>query len=177
MRIIESKIPIFIFNNPEHTIIKSNLLSEIESTTSTSYTSDIERISNTDWDVPAEIHRPYMSTILPIILKHLDTLSTEAPYINQGKVLDITSFWFQQYLKGDYHGYHMHGFSVFSSIYFVELPNKEASTTFDYLGNEVQLDIQEGDYILFPSAISHCSKPNKYENRKTVISLNLNGGI
>jgi len=98
--------------------------------------------------------------------------------INKGngiayKSLYIQNFWHQQYEQGDYHGWHTHGDAIYSSVYYAELPEGSA-TTFRINGEERQFDVQEGDYIVFPSFIEHCSKPNNTGTRKTIVSLNLN---
>jgi ectoine hydroxylase-related dioxygenase (phytanoyl-CoA dioxygenase family) len=45
---------------------------------------------------------------------------------------------------------------------------------FEYMGEEFQIDVKEGDYVVFPSMLKHCSKPNETQERKTIIALNIN---
>ena len=81
--------------------------------------------------------------------------------------------WYQQYKKGDYHGWHRHPNNTFSNVYYVSLPKNSASTSFRYSGKEFEINVKEGQILTFPSYLEHCSKPNPSDQIKTVISFNL----
>lgn len=169
-------IPILITKFENHKEIKSKLLSEIESLGKKSLYDEYQRISNTDWFLHSKMDRPYYQTITPIIiqtLKHL-IIDLKLPELNVEYQLSQTNYWFQQYEHGDYHTWHDHLDSFYSSVYYVELPENGAKTTFSILNKEYEFDVKEGDILSFPGTIFHCSKPNMSQSRKTVISFNTN---
>jgi len=88
----------------------------------------------------------------------------------------ISSFWFQQYYVGDSHGWHLHGNSTISMSYFLELDDQKHSTEFVDIEKKktFQLNVSEGDVIIFPSHIIHRSPIIKSDSRKTTIAINLN---
>ena len=63
-----------------------------------------------------------------------------------------------------------------SLVYYIELDNKDKSTEFyDSVKKEkFQLDVKEGDIVVFPSFIPHRSPKIVTDNRKTIISCNIN---
>jgi len=167
MKIKEFKAPILIFDNlPDK---KEEILKAIDSMGSHSLIERGQQISNTDWHLQRDYLRPYYDIVQPIIEQCL----SEANKKMGSNIIDIGNYWFQQYNTGDFHEWHNHGMSTFSSVYYVELP-KSTSTTFRYMGDEFQVDVKEGNYIIFPSYLRHCSKINKTKQRKTVIALNIN---
>lgn len=84
---------------------------------------------------------------------------------------DFQGCWYQQYYQGSHFSSHTHPNSHFAGIYYVELPGQQAATKF--VGYE-DLDLNEGDVIIFPSYIPHHSPANPFVERKTVISFNFN---
>ena len=166
MKIIETKAPIFVFEMAD---MKDEILTAIESMGTHSLIDDRQQISNSDWHLNANYPRPYYDMIFPCINENLSELNTKM----KCNIIDIDNYWFQQYESEDYHSWHHHGKCTFSSVYYVELP-EQTSTTFEYMGNEFEVDVEEGDYLIFPSYLRHCSKPNKTGKRKTIIALNLN---
>ena len=167
MKIIETKAPIFVFEMPD---MKEEVLTAIESMGTHSLIDKGQQISNSDWHLNVNFVRPYYDMINSVIAEKLDEVNKK---IKNTTPLVIANFWFQQYEQGDWHQWHFHGGCTFSSVYYVELPEK-TSTTFEYMGNEFQVDVKEGDYIVFPSYLRHRSKPNNTGKRKTIIALNLN---
>ena len=80
------------------------------------------------------------------------------------------SSWFQQYTQNSYHSTHFHGSSDYSSVYFLDLPNKDPTVFYNQYHNTYQtVDAKEGDIIIFPSIHLHTSLPS---NQKTVIAMN-----
>tara|TARA_X000001036_G_C20309610_1_gene655870 strand:- start:97 stop:660 length:564 start_codon:yes stop_codon:yes gene_type:complete len=90
----------------------------------------------------------------------------------------IMGVWFQQYYNNDFHGWHMHGNSSISMSYLLELDDRKYSTEFiDIERNTTfQLDVEEGDVIIFPSYTIHRSPLIRGDSRKTTIAINLNLG-
>lgn len=166
MRTVDVTAQIFIFKMPEEA--KDEIIKAIDSMERTSYVDDNQSLSNTDWTLPKSYFRPYIQTSASLILKSINEdnpITEEELYIN--------NMWFQQYEENDFHTWHTHGECMYSSVYYVELPESTA-TTFRIGDEEVQLEVEEGDYVVFPSLLSHCSKPNTTGKRKTIISANIN---
>ena len=62
---------------------------------------------------------------------------------------------------------------MFSNVYYVELPDGAAKTSFLVGGEELSVEVEEGCILSFPTTLLHCSKPNK-GGRKTVVVANMN---
>jgi len=148
--------------------IKDNVLESINSMGKHQYRNKEQKLSNSDWHLDRDFHRPYMDIVHPF----LDVFFKELSETFKSSKILTHNFWFQQYNENDYHSWHTHSECTYSSVYYVELPYKTA-TTFKSNGAEFQVEVEEGDYIVFPSCLEHCSKENKSNNRKTVISINL----
>jgi len=96
-------------------------------------------------------------------------------YDRENTNLKIIHYWFQQYKDEDSHPFHIHTNSDYSMVYFVELQEKSHSTVFiDHDKKQVQLDVKEGDLLLFPSLVFHSSPKNNSLTGKTILSANLN---
>jgi uncharacterized protein YjlB len=160
------KTKIFVFKMSD---MKKDILKAISLMGTHSIFDDAQQISNSDWHLNSGLPRPYFDIVDNEIHKCLNEIKKEEKY----NKTSITNFWFQQYNQGDYHGWHNHADCVYSSVYYVELPN-QTSTTFESNGKEFKVDVEEGDYIVFPSIFRHCSKENKTSKTKTVISININ---
>ena len=165
MKTFDITTQIFIFKMAD---LKEEILSAIDTMDKLEFRDNNQSISNTDWNLDGNIVRPYGKTVVNAVLEKVNTDNPIVPY-----PMVVNNFWFQQYEHNDWHGWHTHGDSVYSSVYYVELPER-TQTTFIVNGESIQLDVEEGDFVVFPSFINHCSKPNKTNKRKTIISLNLN---
>ena len=86
--------------------------------------------------------------------------------------------WFQQYHNNDSHGWHLHGKNTVSMSYLLELDDSKHSTEFVDIEKKktFQLNVSEGDVIIFPSHIIHRSPIIIGHSRKTTIAINLNLG-
>ena len=87
-----------------------------------------------------------------------------------------SKLWFQQYSNNDFHGWHLHSEASISMSYLLELPDPRYSTEFvDNENNKrFQLNVCEGDVIIFPSYTIHRAPIIKSDIRKTTIAINLN---
>lgn len=150
-------------NIENYKIHNKKLLNLINKNNSKNILTQNEKISKTDWDSSNEENRPYVKYFIEMIRPYLDNLGP----ILHSKKWKIDNIWFQQYKKGDFHHWHLHSNSNFSAVYYVELP-KEAQTKFY---NRENIDLKEGDFILYPSFWYHRSEPLK-NKRKTVIAFN-----
>lgn len=168
MKTFDITTKIYIFKVKELKDMKDTILSLIESVEGLPFRDNCQSLSNTDWNLDNSHHRPYVDTVANAIIAEVNEGSPILP-----DELYIKNMWFQQYNADDFHDWHTHGDCMFSSVYYLELPDK-TQTSFLIDGKEVQLDVEEGDFVVFPNCIPHCSKPNTTGERKTVIALNLN---
>ena len=142
-----SQIPIYKYKIPTHSEEKLKILSDISLMGKHPIIEKQQIIDNTDWQIGRETERPYFKKVESMITPCLKSISDK--YDLEGKPdLHIVNHWFQQYSKGDFHGWHVHGGCLFSSIYYVELPIN-AETTFKVNGKEETVEVYEGDYIVF----------------------------
>lgn len=87
---------------------------------------------------------------------------------------NITRYWFQQYIFGDTHDWHIHRHTDYTAVYHLELPEDAPATEFKYpQRNGVErAKAKEGDVVIFPASLLHRSPPN-VGGRKTSIALNI----
>jgi len=166
MKTIETKTPIFLF---EMSKLKDEVLTAISTMGGSSIMGKTQQISNSDWHLDSGYLRPYFQ----IIEEQLAIVCNKVSKKTDLNGLFVKNYWFQQYERGDYHSWHNHGDSAYSGIYYVELPDSNTATTFRTMGREFQIEVSEGDLLIFPSCFSHCSKPNRTGKRKTIVSINL----
>ena len=170
MNAIEQKCYFYTYEVPNHSEVKNKILEAIASEGVFSLEVSDQKIFNSDWHLHANHNRPYVQHFYPVIEKHVQKLTETVgmpPNIN----LSLRNFWFQQYKEGDCHGWHIHGSAVFSNVYYVDLPDGAAKTSFKVDGKEFEIEVSEGQILTFPSCFLHCSKPNP-TGVKTVISFN-----
>ena len=158
---------------PNHKEIKESLLSRIADIGVHSLIAPkndySHSIFNTDWYLAPRVKRPYYDTIVPIISELCENLKTKYKYpIN----LELETFWFQQYKTSDFHDWHLHT-GLFSCVYYVDVSDKTPRTSFNIMGEEIEVHVDEGDILVFPTFIPHRSKPNLDTKIKTVIAFNL----
>ena len=146
--------------------IKSKLLKYIEDMPGQSY----GQVTRTDWDLPKDYVKPYVKYFVNILKPYMKPV-TKKMY---AKNWVIHNMWYQQYYKNSHHEWHTHPWVQFSSVYYVELPDERYATQFkNPVNNEIfQLNVKEGDLLIFPSALIHRSPKIKSNKRKTIISFN-----
>jgi hypothetical protein len=168
--------PIFITKVKEHDSVKPELLKIINSADKFSHTWSGGRITNTDYHLSnkhsEKIANAYWGIFRPHAFQHMYQL---CDFFNISN-LTIEAYWFQEYYFGDQHGWHTHGGSMFSNVYYLSLPDGACKTTFRVFGEEVEFEVAEGDIISFPSYMEHCSKPHKGQQPKIVIAFNSDVG-
>jgi len=167
------KNQVWIHNLKNHSTIKNQLLNAIKKTKKQSFKDKIDSISYTDYYEKLSLENNEYFSIFNSNAEKFYNEFLKFYCIKQMKIINV---WFQQYLKNDIHQFHFHGGSNISFVYYVELKNKKESTEFyDIINKDVfQLNVKEGDIIIFPSHIPHRSPAIKTKNRKTIISCNLN---
>jgi hypothetical protein len=174
MQVFQYTAPIFVQRAVEHEKIKQQILDVINSNNIVSSSGAQELIANTDFyladNFKEQKRKQYWDLIFPSIENHYNEL---IKITNQSRWW-IDNYWFQSYNPEGFHNWHVHGSCMFSNVYYLELPEGAAKTSFKYLGAEFEVEVQEGDIITFPGFLPHCSKPNKAATAKHVIAFNSN---
>ena len=163
-----------------HSKIKDSILSEIENadidtsekspylTDRSTGTTQYDSFSKLDWSMGEDFERPWVKLFLPSYSEALIEIMKNLGYTGY-----IThAMWFQQYLEGGTHGWHIHS-NHFTGVYYLEYPEgcgrTRVCSPYNLKGHEV--DAVEGDMIVFPSHWIHKAMPNS-KDRKTIISYN-----
>lgn len=154
----------------KHKQVKNKLLKLIEEIPKTKVIQEEDKISHTDFYLPADTPRNYLQFFYDNISSHMSELCD----IFYSKVWSIKSGWFQQYYKGDVHGWHNHGESQFAGVYYLEMP--ESSMVTDFLDGS-KIKASEGDILIFPSYKYHRSSKITSKKRKTIIAFNVSFDI
>ena len=161
----------YITQVEEHEIVKPKILEAISQLginpgPKEEYNS---HITNTDWHLPPNLQREYFKICFPLFSNHFNQIKNNYGWWYHEQ---LKNYWFQQYEKGDWHGMHIHNNCLFSSVYYLELPDGSSKTTFKTPQRTFEVEIKEGEIITFPSIFFHESRENKSEKRKTVVSAN-----
>lgn len=153
----------------KHEDIKEKLLFLIEKDSFDSINDGIDKIKKTSWQKESR-NNEWQNYFLNSCLEEINMQYQDLGY----SYYEIKNIWFQQYEKGDHHGWHSHPDVTFSNVYFLELPGKEMATEFidPYSKKIIKIDCHEGDLITFPAYLNHRSPKNFKENKKTVIVFN-----
>tara|TARA_Y100001951_G_C11213855_1_gene224595 strand:+ start:166 stop:765 length:600 start_codon:yes stop_codon:yes gene_type:complete len=125
----------------------------------------------TDWSQSEDLNRPWTKLICPFLKKHFNNCAFQLDYQHS----KIRNLWFQQYEKGDTHGWHIHG-NNYTGVYYLELPVEASKTELINQFNQnrkMMIDAIEGQIIIFPSFIVHRSPKMIKDVRKTIISFNI----
>lgn len=165
--------PIMVFDVPNHTHIKHQMLDAINQMPVSSIQTNYDKITNTDWDYDNHQQRQYWDILLP----HLDQLlKQEFVHIDLPQGFKISNCWYQQYYNTDTHHWHRHAGSTYNCVYYLELPHDAPPTM---IRNPISINqtytpsVQEGQLLIFPSIFAHCSPPNQSQHRKTIIAFNI----
>lgn len=170
--------PYIISKLEEHDLIKEDVIDLIDDSESTNYVypNDYTNITRTDYDVPSDVFRGYISLVEKPIQKLM-----EANFLKIGyDMVNIKNWWFQQYKQGSNHGWHVHVDCQWTNVYYVELPEDAPKTQLLNPMNQneiITLDVKEGDVLTFPSFILHRAPNVESKTRKTIISFNSNCGV
>jgi hypothetical protein len=153
-------------------IHKKTLLNLISKIPEKQRKSDIEQISNTDWNIPRNYNRDYLIYFYDIIKDYMNELS-DFLCVTQWS---ISNAWYQQYYKNDRHDWHTHSQTHYTNVFYLELPIKKYKTEiYDCFTQKlINIDVKEGDILTFPAYYNHRSVINQSNKRKTIISFNSN---
>ena len=158
---MSNKVLSRVFNHQEVKPKLLNLIKQIKN----SYKGSDQQITNTDYWLPKDANRPYLKLFQETVTPTMIGLCKNW-YCDRWEVHNI---WFQQYSKGDYHGWHNHGECQFANVYFLDLPDTKMTTQFF---KEEPIEVEEGTILTFPSWLIHSSPINTSDKTKTVIAFN-----
>jgi len=129
-----------------------------------------DNISKLDFSNSTDLERDWVKIFLPEFSKSLIKVIRSLAY----RGIRLNQVWYQQYLDGGDHGWHIHG-GHYTGVYYLEYPEGSAKTEIcsPYNFKNKQIDVTEGDFIIFPAHWMHRGMVNNTE-RKTIISYNFN---
>ena len=125
------------------------------------------------------IFPPYYNIVTKALNPYLKTISDQV-----GFQVEITTMWYQQAMKGQYHQTHNHGAVGMSCVWYLEFdPAVHTATTFycpfaDPLTGDLMQNtprVREGDFVVFPAFLLHEQQANDSDKRRTIVSFNLAG--
>lgn len=155
-----------------HKEIKNNLLNLINQA---NYNNPISKnsevnISRADWFDSQNMSRGWVQYLKDYLIQDIIDIHKEIGFDG----FKINEIWFQQYYNNSEHGWHTHS-SNFTNVYYLELPENSPKTLIiDPLDKQkiIELEVKEGDLLMFPSYVFH-KAPKNFGERKTIISYNL----
>jgi hypothetical protein len=127
-------------------------------------------ITKTDWNHSKNMDRKWVRYLFQDLMDHMLVGYKELGYGN----FTVTDLWFQQYEENSEHGWHIHG-ENFTNVYYLELPNETPKTQLISPYDQktiIELDVKEGDTVIFPSFVLHKAPKNKSNQRKSIVSFN-----
>lgn len=174
MNKIKIECPCLIKNFDYHKEIKQNLLNLInQSNYSPLNDPGCETdITKTDWHLSKDFNRPWVKYLSNFLLDPMLQIYKDLGY--DGYTLH--ELWFQQYEQLSGHGWHTHS-ANFTNVYYLDMPDDAPKIQIVNAYNQVEiveLDVKEGDIVVFPSFVIHRSPKNLSNNKKTIISFNTN---
>ena len=155
----------------EHKSIKNDLLDIISKTPSENINDDVNKIDNLDWSKSRTFEKEYFT----YLWKHIEPYFKDIAHNLRAKKLEIGDCWFQQYIPGDIHDWHLHPKTTWQAVYYLEMNGEQLETeVWDiYEQRPVKTTVKEGELFVFPGNIIHRAPKNNSKNRKTVITFNL----
>jgi len=162
----------YVQNVYEHIQLKKIILEYININSIQKLEEKEDIISNTDWHESDKPDRPYVKLLKDVLAPYLLNVSKDLRMLEYR----INNMWFQQYLLNSKHNWHTHPGVNWSAIYYVEMKSDSVKTElYDLTENKIiqGIELKEGDLFVFPSNILHRSPPNLTNDRKTIISFNL----
>jgi hypothetical protein len=126
-------------------------------------------IYKTDWPRSENMHIGWKQELLKAnFLGALEECTREIGF----NTLHMHNLWFQQYVKGNKHDWHTHA-ENYSGVYYLEMSEGSPGTEI-YDGERViRPKVLEGDLCIFPSTAIHRAPVFETDDRKTIISFNL----
>tara|TARA_R100001443_G_C3276333_1_gene159266 strand:- start:41 stop:649 length:609 start_codon:yes stop_codon:yes gene_type:complete len=151
-----------------HDLIRDNLLDVINNSECGSLCNTVSNISKLDWETGEDFSREWVKILFPNYDLSIINMIKDLGYAKH----DTFRLWFQQYLEGGTHPWHIHS-NHFTGVYYLEYPEgcgkTRVSSPYNLEGHDV--DAVEGDIIIFPAHWVHRGSANN-KDRKTIISFN-----
>jgi hypothetical protein len=166
--------PYLISKFLSHHTLRDELIDLIEKTeTAKSLNIPVNMVSKCDFDWSKDLERPYIKKLLPALCEHLKDVYNHLGF----GAFEIKNLWFQRYINNNIHNWHVHGDCQWTGVYYLELPKDEDLRTqiiqpFDQK-TKIDMPVQEGDILIFPSHTLHRAPRNKTQNKKIIISFNI----
>ena len=165
------ELPILVTKFKQHTALKKQLLESIRLGPGLSLIDNHDNISKTDWNLSADVVRPYLEILTAPLVEHLK--EAYLPFNSTG--FQVHNFWFQQYKENSTHDWHVHQAAQYTNIYYLELPAGSPRTQIlnpmDF-NDIIEIEAEEGDIVTLPAAVFHRSPPVVGNLQKTIISFN-----
>ena len=121
----------------------------------------------------SDFDRPWVQFFLPYLKKELKKIANFLWYDD----FIVNCIWFQEYLRGNHHGWHIHG-DNFTGVYYVKFDSNKSPPTeiVDPYNNKIakKMNVECGDLLLFPSFFIHRAPVIFDDTKKIIISFNLN---
>lgn len=161
----------------KHKEVKDALLQKLSNTPykSPNHLESETNISKADWFDAKNMDRDWVRFILPFIVEELKEMYEELGF----DLLTMTEFWFQQYLQGSEHGWHSHS-GNWTNVYYLEFPEGSPKTLLiDPFDKKtiIEVDVCEGDLLVFPAFVMHKAPINDSGHRKTILSYNIDADV
>jgi hypothetical protein len=169
--------PYIILPFEDHSSVKDELLSLLEKTDykSPKHAESETDITKADWFRSQDMEREWVKFAAPKLSPYITKMYDELGF----DLLKITEIWFQQYQQGSEHGWHTHS-GNWTNVYYLEFPEGSPKTLltdpFDRK-TKVEVDVKEGDLLLFPAFVMHKAPINNSKNRKTILSYNIDADV
>ena len=167
------KVSYVIDELKNHKEIKDNLLNLIEKSDAKDLIKKddyhYDNITKLDWHKNNDFDRPWVKYFRPYFENQISKMTYELGFLNCTPAV----IWYQQYLKNSIHGWHTHS-DNFTGVYYLEMCENNPKTQIINSNKILELNVKEGDFVIFPSFVIHRAPMNLSKNRKTIISFNLN---
>ena len=155
-----------------HKELKSALLKSIEHSKGKEYVKSGDQITKTDYYEKLDLSEKHYLTLFHSNLTEFYKELHERYALGD---FFLYNGWYQQYYESDTHGWHAHGLSNISMVYYLEMPEPHVTEFWiPHVKERYTPKAQEGDIVVFPAHFPHRSPPIKGEVRKTIISVNYN---
>ena len=165
--LISKSLPIFRKHHENINLV--NILQDITSFPQASWKDEHQCISNTDYYLRNQ-KTDYWELAFPTISAFLNGIVHDK--LKQFDSWQIPNRLFQVYEQGDFHGWHVHGNSMFAGVFYISVDGVGALQTRDQSAQ--YLAVKTGDIILFPSFLEHRVAPQESKNKRIVIAFNVN---
>ncbi len=167
-------LPYFITKVKDHNLLKEEVLRLIDEEPSSHIRNKppYERVKTDYGRENNKEDRKYWLRIRHAVKEAISPALKKCGFVN----LNLGLYWFQQYTKGGFHYPHIHSGVDWTSIYYVELPNRYSVTHLgSYTSSAVIVPgLEEGCILTFPGVVPHYSPEiTDINERKTIIVFNL----